>query len=92
MFWDAVYSLDWYILVVGLIQLLDTDDRGAGLRRNFGEYLPVDTASHHIDCVLRQHRCENLRSCGLLTVGRQIVVCGRRGVNRNQSGSFEDQQ
>ena len=79
------------MLTVALIQLLDTDDEGTAFRRNFDDYLPVDTASHHIDCILRQHRCENLGSCRLLTVGIRLLVCSRCRVDRNLSGSFEDQ-
>jgi len=45
MIWVAE-CLDSYILVVGLIQLLDTDDGGAALRRNFGDYL--QSARRHI--------------------------------------------
>jgi hypothetical protein len=77
----------------GLIvsQLLGTDDGGAARRRNFGDYLLIDTASHHIDCIVRQHRCVNLGPCSL-TVGRRILVCSRRSVNGSQSGSFGDQQ
>jgi hypothetical protein len=41
------------MLVVALVQLLHSDDRGAALRRNFDDCLPVDTASQHVDCIVR---------------------------------------
>ena len=57
-----MYNISISACTSALLERLDRKDEGATIRRNVGNYIPIDTLSIPGDINLQLHICENLKS------------------------------